>query len=176
MQLWKLVGLAAAGILAIVVLAAVLMRADRIETQAVLHIDAPPVVVWEAIADPDRRADWMNNVRSAAQMTGRAGEPGATMMLRVNVEDFNLSVFEEIVGSGFPDFIRTETTDNQGALSVATAYFLEPAEPGTTLEVKTIRELDESYARYFAPFIRSRSQATLEQDLDRLKVMVEAAR
>ncbi len=176
MSLWKIIGLIATGLIVVIVLAAVLMRADRIETRVAIHIDAPPVVVWEVIADPEQRTGWMENVTSAARMTGTLGEPESTMMLRVKVGDFNLSVFEKVVGSGFPDFIRTETTDNQGELSVSTAYFLEVGNPGTDLEVVAMRSLEGSFAAYFAPFIRMRTESALEADLVRLKAVVEQAR
>jgi len=173
MSLGKLFAIAGGGVLLILVVGFLTMKSDEIETRAEIRIDAAPLEVWDILIDPELRPRWMENVTSAALMTGTAGEADSSMMLRVQVDDFNLSVYEEVKGAQWPDFIRTITTDNQGALSVSTAWFLESGNPGTLVKVVAVRDLKDSLAAYFAPFIASRSKATLEGNLERLKQLVE---
>ena len=157
--------------------AVILLKADQVETAAAVDIEAEPYDVWLAVTEPDQRTRWMGGVTATARMRGQPGTKDSSMMLIVEVEAFTLTAYEDVLEADFPFLLKTMTTDNHGALSVETLYRLEPAETHdrTRLTVTETRNLEGTWAAWFAPFVETRSQNQLNQNLARLKALVEEA-
>lgn len=149
------------------------VRADHVESRATITIDNAPFEVWQVIADPDLRPRWMDGVTSAARMTGTPGQAGSSMLLNLRVDQFTMSVFEDVTAAAYPNVLETRTTDNQGTLSVDAIYDLQFASNGTALTVVQTRDLSGTWAVWFAPFVKARADAQLKDSLTALKTLIE---
>ena len=153
-------------------------RADTVETSAAITIDADIYDVWNTITDPDLRTRWMGNVTGTARMKGEPGMPGGSLMLTLRVDQFSMAVYEDTLETDPPFSLKTLTTDNQGDLSVNSTYSLDSALDGngTKLTITEIRDLTDTWPAWFAPFVKSRSQDQLNENIARLRDLAEAAR
>lgn len=174
MALDKIIMRTTVGLLLALVLLAVALRDDVVASHARADINATPDVVWDYITDPKFRPDWMESVTGALQTAGTTGFPNSSMMLDVMVDGRPAHVYEDTINAAPPLMMETLIEDPTGAIRIKTTYRLRPiGDTGTQLSIDTARALDGFIAPFFAYFMQSTSDANVEGNLRRLKVLIE---
>ena len=167
----------AVGIVAVVLVLAVVLRADEVESIASVEIGAPPDVVWAMLTDPDQRHRWMESVTGATQTMGAYGAASSSMILSVKQDGKLHNIYEDVTTAAPPLLLHTAIDDPDGVLSLRTAYELKPAGPGgirTRLKITAIRGLDGILAPFFAVVVQQRSDENVEYNARGLKMAVES--
>jgi len=146
-------------------------QTDLVTSEVGGRIDAPIDVVFDYIIEPNERQRWMQFVKSSVQMSGFPGEHGAQMLMMIEQEGYDVGIFEELVAVDEPYSIRYQIDEETA--NVSTVYRLEEVAGSTHLTIETERTLNKGWARTFAFFLRSSSEAYLQYNFTSLKRLIE---
>jgi hypothetical protein len=137
-----------------------------------VEIDAPPVEIFPWLAASERRCEWMGALAESEPLT--EGEPAVGSRFRDVFEDFGrrVELEAEIVELEPPRAMAVKLVCK--AFDATSSQRLEELDGGRTRLTAVIEtEYKQRAARLAAPVVTRHAQKRLEQDLARLKELVE---
>ena len=139
--------------------------------EASVEIERPAAEVFPYLAAPERRLEWMEKLVDSEQVTD--GEPALGTRFRDVFEDHGqrIELDAEIV-EWEPDE-RLSTRLTSGAFDSTASQRLEDLGGRTRVEVTIETEYRSTVARLMAGVITRHAQTQLEEDLERLKRLIE---
>lgn len=139
-----------------------------------VEIAAAPAEVFPWLAASDRRCEWMSALTESEPLTG--GSPGIGSRFRDVFEDLGqrVELEAEIVELDPPHAMTVQLVSK--VFDATSSQRLEELEEGRTRLIAVIEtEYKQRAARIAAPVVTRHAQRRLEQDLERLKELVEGA-
>jgi uncharacterized protein YndB with AHSA1/START domain len=139
-----------------------------------VEIAAAPSEVFPWLAASERRCEWMGALTESEPLT--EGSPGVGSRFRDVFEDLGrrVELEAEIVELDPPRAIAVHLVSD--AFDATSSQRLEELNGGRTRLTAAIEtEYKERAARFAAPVVTRHAQRRLEQDLERLKELVEGA-
>jgi uncharacterized protein YndB with AHSA1/START domain len=139
-----------------------------------VEIAAAPAEVFPWLAASDRRCEWMGALTESEPLT--EGSPGIGSRFRDVFEDLGqrVELEAEIVELDPPHAMTVQLVSK--VFDATSSQRLEELEGGRTRLIAVIEtEYKQRAARIAAPVVTRRAQKRLEQDLERLKKLVEGA-
>jgi uncharacterized protein YndB with AHSA1/START domain len=139
-----------------------------------VEIAAAPAEVFPWLAASDRRCEWMGALTESEPLT--EGSPGIGSRFRDVFEDLGqrVELEAEIVEFDPPHAMTVQLVSK--VFDATSSQRLEELEGGRTRLIAVIEtEYKQRAARIAAPVVTRRAQKRLEQDLERLKKLVEGA-
>jgi uncharacterized protein YndB with AHSA1/START domain len=138
-----------------------------------VEIDAPPAEVFPWLAASERRCEWMGALTESEPLTD--GEPTLGSRFRDVFEDFGrrVELEAEIVELEPPRAMTVKLISK--VFDAKSSQRLEELDGGRTRLTAVIEtEYKQRAARLAAPVVTRHAQKRLEQDLARLKELVES--
>jgi uncharacterized protein YndB with AHSA1/START domain len=138
-----------------------------------VEIDAPPAEVFPWLAASERRCEWMGALTESEPLTD--GEPTLGSRFRDVFEDFGrrVELEAEIVELEPPRAMTVKLVSK--VFDAKSSQRLEELDGGRTRLTAVIEtEYKQRAARLAAPVVTRHAQKRLEQDLARLKELVES--
>ncbi|HZP58517.1 MAG TPA: SRPBCC family protein [Dehalococcoidia bacterium] len=143
--------------------------------EVIRHIRAPREAVWDVIADLERQAEWMVDVR-ALRITS-AEKRGRGAVLEVTSTLFGLPVLHDVMEVTAWEPPRRVDVLHRGQFHGTGSFLLEPAEGGTTLFV-WIEDVQPPLGRLgealFARLVRPHLERLFGRSLDNVRRLAEA--
>ncbi len=139
-----------------------------------VEIAAAPAEVFPWLAASDRRCEWMSALTESEPLT--EGSPGIGSRFRDVFEDLGqrVELEAEIVELDPPHAMTVQLVSK--VFDATSSQRLEELEGGRTRLIAVIdTEYKQRAARIAAPVVTRHAQKRLEQDLERLKELVEGA-
>ena len=167
----------AVGAVALLLVAAALLRSDQVTSSGTIEIAAPPYEVWRNLTDADVRPMWMEFVTEAIEVMGAYGTASSSLMLKVQQDDMAARhIYEDVVMAAPPLRLVTKIDDPQNILNIVTTYELTPrGENRTALRITVDRSLQGNIAPFFAVVIQGTADDNVDHNLTALKQVIEAA-
>jgi uncharacterized protein YndB with AHSA1/START domain len=159
----------------------IMSRRDGANTmRASVEINRPVETVWPYLEEPDKLKEWVGWVVKIEVVSGdKQGNPhGGGAKSRWTMEDKNnggaLMVLEDEV-TGYERFRLIEVRQKSGGEFSGVSTFRVAAGNGKTrIDTEATFEFEQAFARLLTPLILPSAEAKFQEDLERLKRIVEA--
>ena len=139
-----------------------------------VHVEAPPWVVFDVIADPARSPEWQSLVVEMGESTGRPGGVGSSFVGFYRVAGRKLAGRFVVTAAERPGLFQVNGTTTGGWARWTT--LIEPDATGSTLTVKLEYELPgEIVGSLFGMLTGNRIEREFRRTYDNLRSLVEAS-
>src|SRR5262245_13298170 len=140
-----------------------------IDLSAETEINAAPADIAAVMFDPQREPEWMSTVK-AVDIIDPALQPGARVKRTASFFGQPFSWTTQVESVHFPHILTLRITD--GPFSGVISYNIQRSERGSTVR---IRNKGETSKLGFLPasVVEGPMQTAMEQDLRRLKALIE---
>lgn len=140
------------------------------KTSASILIPADRETVWAALVDVDRRSRWQTGLRKARPLSGDAGERGAVCQLTYG--GGRPDEIESVTEARRPDVLASVVESERFRRTVV--HSLEEAGVGHTRWQTWSNTKFGPLTQIRALFQRSALTDTLEEDMERFKLMIQS--
>ena len=137
-----------------------------------IQIEASPQKVWEIMNDPRLFSQWQKGYESTVQLKGEPGREGAKAQ-HVFLENGKKFTFEETVETSSPPAHITVTLDHP-VMTYRIKTQLEESNAGTRVLIENLATMKAFSFKVLSPFLRKSFQKRQDEDLTRLKSLVES--
>lgn len=140
------------------------------KTRASIVIPVDRKTVWAALVDFDRRTRWQTGLQKARLLSGDAGERGTVCQLTYG--DSRPVEIESVTEARRPDLLATVIESDRYRRTVV--HKLEEAGDGHTRWTAWSNTRSGALTQLRALFQRSALADTLEEDMERFKLMIQS--
>jgi uncharacterized protein YndB with AHSA1/START domain len=176
--LWIGGGLIGVAVLACIVLLALGQRANAGRTSASADINAPPAQVWQWLDDPGKLKQWISWMVEVRTPNGQPASGVGARRILVMKDENNGGTLMEIAGVYTKYQPPTEmdlAMSTPGAFEGTETYKLTDLGSGRThLEISGQYRYTVWMAQLFEPLITPAAQKKMNDDMARLKTLVES--
>ena len=163
-------------IIAIIVTSALwIMGGKREEYSSALLINADPETVFSYLVEPEKLKNWVEGLSSVERIEPNELVNGMLVVdtsPRTVVIDGKPTQFEdEVLRYGENTNLTVKSTSSKVALT--SIFKLEPRDDRTYLTYR-VKTLNRGFGRLLAPLSRDATQARIDEELRRLKELVES--
>ena len=139
-----------------------------------LHVEAPPWILFDLIADPARSPEWQSLLVEMGEIAGRPGGVGSSFIGYYRVAGRKLTSRFVVTAAQRPRLIQINATATGGWARWTS--MIEPATTGCTLTVRLEYELPgEIVGSLFGMLTGNRLEREFRRTYDNLRAVAEAA-
>ena len=142
-----------------------------IKSQTIIH--KPVNEVWEYFTDPQNLKKWMGGLESVQPIKGEPGEEGSVSKHIVKERGQTIEMEVTIIDKNPPEKLSLEL--NHKDFKVKVVNLLEPVNDNSTTFITAADVKIKSFAyKLMVPVIKNELQKKQDEDLKRLKGLIEA--
>ena len=138
-----------------------------------IYIDKPADEVWEIMTDRSLFIKWQQGYESTVQISGQPGEAGSKSS-HVYIDKNKKFTYQEELISVEPNK-RIEQFRENPVLSSKIITSLQEKDTGTLLKMSSQVNFKAFSLKLFTPFLKNSFLIRQNDDLNRLKILVESA-
>ena len=145
------------------------------EYSAAIQIDANPDIVFAYLTEPEKHKSWITGLAHVEKLESNTDETGASKRIttsRVISIDGKESRFEDSVIRFEPDESLSVQSSNRNQV-ITSIYLLEPRDSQTYFTYRVIT-LNRGISRILAPLRSDKTQDQVDEDIRKLKQLVES--
>ena len=137
-----------------------------------LPINKSRAEVWKLFDDPTNMRKWQPSLIKVENLTGTAGQPGATSKLTYKSGEREYSLIEKVTFRAEPERLDG-LYENEYAENVVKNTFFEQGQDATLWKVEVVFKFKTLFMKVLGPLRKKNFVIRTERDMERFKALAE---